>query len=210
MHPWPSFLLNVLKQTAALNQVRRFGISLKLMAPLLTKEMIEAREMFFNTASGAVKARLAREDETDNAPRDPKKRQDIIGLMLRDIKNSERLTEPEITANSILIVGGGAETTSTCLSGTFYHLCKTPRVMEKLKTQIRNEFASSDDITIQAVNNMDYLKATIDESLRIFPVASYITPRTTPSGGHVIAGDVVPGNVGLMEKRIDDVLKRNG
>lgn len=195
MHPWPSFLLNVLKQTAALNQIRRFGISLKLMTPLLTKEMIDAREMFFNTASDAVKARLAREDELDSAPRDSKKRQDIIGLMLRDIKNSERLTVPEITANSILIVGGGAETTSTCLSGAFYHLCKTPRVMRKLKTEIRKSFPSSEDITIQAVNNMDYLKATIDESLRIFPVASYITPRTTPPGGHVIAGEVIPGNV---------------
>jgi cytochrome P450 len=197
MHPWPFFLLNVLKQTAALNQVRRFGISLKLMAPLMTKEMIDARESFFSLASDAVKTRLEREDDPDT---DSKKRPDIIGLMLRDIKNSERLTVPEITSNSILIVGGGAETTSTCLSGTFYHLCKTPRVMQKLKDDIRATFKSSDEITIQAVNNMEYLKATIDEGLRIFAVASYITPRTTPPGGHVIAGEVIPGNVCLTTK----------
>ncbi len=69
--------------------------------------------------------------------------------------------------------------------------------MQKLKDEIRASFTSTDEITLQAVGKMDYLKATIDESLRIQPVASYITPRLTPRGGHVIAGEVIPGGVSL-------------
>jgi len=201
MHPWPSFLLGALKQMAALNQFRRFGISLKLLAPLMTKEMIAERENWFNQATTAVNQRLKREQdesqklEAGNLAGDQKKQRDIVGLMLREMKGGERLTEAEVTANSILIVGGGAETTSTCLSATLYHLCKTPRVMQKLREQVRQTFDSSKDITIKACANMPYLKATIDESLRIFPVASYITPRVTPKGGHTIAGEVVPGGV---------------
>lgn len=202
MHPWPSFLLSVLKQTAMLNQIRRFGISLKVLVPLMSKKMIEERENFLNTATMAVKQRLAREENEaekgeligDEKERG-KKRPDIVGLMLREMKGGERLTEPEVTANSVLIVGGGAETTSTCLSATLYHLCKTPRVMQKLQDEIRQTFATSEDITIKATANLPYLKATIDESLRIFPVASYITPRMIPKGGHVIDGEMIPEGV---------------
>ncbi|KAK5936875.1 hypothetical protein PMZ80_010813 [Knufia obscura] len=198
MHPWPSFLLGALKSTAALNQFRRFGISRAMLKPLIPKKVIEEQENFLSTAQTAVSERLKREQddsaklEAGNLDEGQKKQRDIVGLMMREMKGGERLTEAEVTANSILIVGGGAETTSTCLSATLYHLCKTPRVMEKLRDEIRRTFAMSEDITIKACNNMAYLKASIDESLRMFPVASFITPRMTPKGGHTIAGEVVP------------------
>ncbi|KAK5076852.1 hypothetical protein LTR64_005669 [Lithohypha guttulata] len=199
MHPWPSFLLSVLKTTATLNQFVRFGFRMKWLAPLIPKDKMADRENFFNTATDAVNQRLAREkEESTNSEAGSKKnasmkRPDIIGLMLREMKGWDRLTDAEITANSVLIVGGGAETTSTCLSATLYHLCKTPQVMARLRSEIRDTFVSPEDITIKAVSNMPYLKATIDESLRIFPVASFITPRVTPPAGHVIDGEVIPG-----------------
>lgn len=203
MHPWPRFLLSVLKQTAALNQFRRFGLSMNLLKPLLTKKMMDERDNFMNLAKTAINQRLAREIEetsglaVDNGGNQKKKRPDIVGLMLREMKGGEKLSEGEIISNSILIVGGGAETTSTCLSATFYHLCKTPHVMNKLKNEIRQSFSSSDEITVKATANLPYLKATVDESLRIFPVASYITPRVTPKEGYTINGDFIGGNVSL-------------
>ena len=195
MHPWPATLMGALKQVAALNQFRRFGITTEMMAPLMTKRMIETRENFVNTARVSIDRRLAKEDEDPEKLDGQKWRPDIVGLMLREMKGKERLTDAEITANSVLIVGGGAETTSTCLSATVYHLCRTPSAMQKLKDEIRSTFSSSEDVTIRAVSNLPYLKATIDESLRIFPVASYITPRLTPKEGHVIDGEFIPGGV---------------
>lgn len=196
MHPWPAFLLGALRRTAALNQFRRFGFNLKWLQPLLSKKAKAEIETFFVTATTAIDQRLAREKfETAEEIQGDKKRPDIVGLMLREIKGGEKLSEAEITSNSILIVGGGAETTSTCLSGTLYHLCKTPRVMKKLREQVRERFASADEITLKATADMPYLRAVIDEGLRMFPVASYITPRVTPPGGHVIAGELVPGGV---------------
>jgi cytochrome P450 len=141
---------------------------LKVLRPLMSKEAKHDAEMFFSLAVTAIKERLAREkDKSTDRYNDDGKPLDMVGLMMRELKG-QTLTEAEITSNSILIVGGGAETTSTCLSATVYHLCKTP-----------------------------YLVATIDESLRIFPVASYITPRMTPKGGHVIDNQLVPAGVSL-------------
>lgn len=202
MHPWPHFLLKVLKISAALNQFKRFGISLKLLAPFMSKEAKHQRNEFFNTAKSAVDKRLAREKEgaMEGTSGDGHKKPDIIGLMLREMKGGDRLSEPEILSNSILVVGGGAETTSTCLSATFYHLCKAANAMQRLKDEIRGTFAAAEDITLKAVADLPYLKATIDEALRIFPVASYITPRMTPKEGHVIDGEFIPRNVSEIYK----------
>ena len=198
LHPWPSFLLGALKQIAAVNQFRRFGVPVKLFQLLMTQEMKQARQGFLDTAKSAVDQRLQREKDEEDKIELQNKRPDIVGLMLREMKNHERLTDAEIMANSILIVGGGAETTSTCLSATMYHLCKTPRVMKKLTEEIRTTFSNSEDITIRSVANLPYLKATIEESLRIFAVASYITPRVTPKGGHVIDGEVIASGVSAL------------
>lgn len=203
MHPWPSFLLGVLKQSAVINQFARFGFSLKILAPIMPKSVRVKFENFIGTAREAIERRLKRAEEEEAADAagvisDNKRRQDIIGLMMREMKGGERLTKPEIASNSVLIVGGGAETTSTCLSATTYHLCKTPDVLRKLTSEIRTAFKSSEEITLRATADLPYLKACIDESLRIFPVASYITPRMTPKGGHVVDGELIPEGVRIL------------
>ena len=211
MHPWPAFLLKVLKQTAFFNQLKRFRFPLWVLGPLLPKKVIEQRDGFFLTAQKAVRERLAREEKGEGdveaeegggtvGKMQQLQRPDIIGMMLREMKanknySTERLTEPEIMANSILIVGGGAETTSTCLSATLYHLCKFPRAMKKLQAELRSNFESLEEITIKKTSELPYLKAVIDESLRIFPVASYISPRVVGKGGAEIAGRIVPEGV---------------
>lgn len=197
LHPWPAFLLGSLKKTATINQFRRFGLPLRFLGRLMPQSMLDASDNFMKTAKDAVGKRLALEkvgkDHFEGAFN--LKRPDIVGLMLREMKSGDKLSEAEILANSTTIVGAGAESTATCLSATFYHLCRTPRVLRKLQDEIRGTYASSDDITLRAVQELPYLKATIDESLRIYPVASFITPRITPKDGHVINGEMIPGDV---------------
>ena len=198
MHPWPNFLLVGLKLIVIFNQFRRFGITEEMLSPLLTKRQLEERENFLNEGISAVNQRLAREKAEKTGDEESlMKRPDILGLMLREMKDGNRLTEQEVTANSILIVSAGADTTSACLSGTFCHLLKTPKALKKLKDEIRGTFASAEEITIRATSNLPYLKATVDESLRIFPIASYFAPRITPTGGQMIAGELIPAGVSL-------------
>jgi aspirochlorine biosynthesis cytochrome P450 monooxygenase len=204
LHPWPSFLMKVLKNTALINQFKRFKFPLGVLNHVLPRRVIDEREEFVMMAQRAVRDRLAREDVENEKWQGETRvegsdRPDVIGLMLREMKgkyaDEEKMTEPELVSNSILIVGGGSETTSTCLSATLYHLCKTPRVMERLRGELRENFESLEDITIRATTDMPYLRATIDEGLRIFPVASYITPRVVPKDGIVVDGKVIPEGV---------------
>lgn len=192
LHEWPSYLLHILKLSAAVNQFKRFGVKMSWLKVIMPESAKQKQEKFFEVAKNAVDKRLAKEDD-GSLNEDPSKRPDIIGLMLREMKGGDRLTDKEILANSILIVGGGAETTATTLTATFYNLCKTPHAMQKLKEEVRGTFARSEDITLKAISNLPYLKAVIDENLRIFPTASFITPRLTPKEGHVIDGNFVPG-----------------
>ncbi|KAM3421658.1 hypothetical protein BST61_g2043 [Cercospora zeina] len=215
LHEWPSYLLHILKVGAIINQFKRYGLKMSMLELIMPKAAAQKQEKFFETAKKAVDARLAREDY-GSSPSESGKRPDIIGLMLREMKGGDRLTEKEILANSILIVGGGAETTATTLTATFYHLCNTPHAMQKLKDEIRGTFARSEDITLKATADLPYLKATLDENLRIFPTASYITPRTTPKEGHVIDGEFIPGGtyvsmgqwfMGRSERFFDDAME---
>jgi aspirochlorine biosynthesis cytochrome P450 monooxygenase len=188
MHVWPEFMMSSLKSAAALNQFARFGL-LRFMGPLIPQKLLDARQNFTDIATKGVQDRLARGPRGYGKP-------DFIGLMLREMKGREGLSELELIANSTLLVAGGSETTSSCLTAMTYFLCKTPRVMRKLREELRARFKSSDEITLKATGDVPYLVATVDEALRIFPIASYITPRVTLPDGNMIAGEHVPGNVG--------------
>ena len=89
----------------------------------------------------------------------------------------------------------GSETTGTALLGCIYHLCKTPSVMERLVSEIRTAFTSDQDITFSKAENLQYLNAVIEESLRIYPPVVVGLPRIVPKGGASMAGHYVPENV---------------
>jgi cytochrome P450 len=66
------------------------------------------------------------------------------------------------------ITGGG--TTVTALSGVFYYLSRHPHVYKRLAEEIRSTFKSGDDIKGgPALSGCHYLRACIDETLRISP-----------------------------------------
>ena len=105
LHPWPSFLMGSLKQVAAVNQWRRFGMSLKALNALMTQDMMDRRDNFLETAKTSLDARLAQEDEVNSNANSKKRRPDIVGLMLREMKGGEKLDFKELQSNAMLIVG---------------------------------------------------------------------------------------------------------
>lgn len=69
--------------------------------------------------------------------------------------------------------------------------------MEKLKVEIRGRFNSVDEITVQKVNTCAYLRACVEEALRIYPPAPDSHTRITPPEGVLIDGYSVPGGMGV-------------
>lgn len=105
------------------------------------------------------------------------------------------MTEAELVDNVNILATAGSETTATTLSSLFYYLTHNPDSYHKVVTEIRNTFQNEDEITFNAVGSLKYLKAVIQETLRIHPSVPVGLHRITPRAGSYIDGQWVPGGV---------------
>jgi len=105
------------------------------------------------------------------------------------------LSQGELGTNAGCLIIAGSESTATLLSGLIFYLHSTPRVLELLQQEIRQNFTSSATINFESVSKLPYLQACIQEALRLYPPIPCGLPRQVPLGGMVIDGRFVPGNV---------------
>lgn len=105
------------------------------------------------------------------------------------------ITKEELEFNMTVFVFAGSETTSSALSGTLRYLLKDNRVKSKLQKEIRDAFASEEDITVSAVSKLEYLTAVLNEGLRLAPPPAVGIPRQSPKGRHMVCGMTVPSDV---------------
>lgn len=74
-----------------------------------------------------------------------------------------------------IVVGAGTLTTSWALSVATYHLLASPRILEKLKTELKSAIPNSDGpvVALSVLENLPYLAAVIQEAIRLsYGVAS--------------------------------------
>ena len=113
--------------------------------------------------------------------------------------NDEKgLTHQEILQAASALVIAGSETTATLLSGCTFHLLKNPRCLQKVTAEVREAFASADEIKLGAVEKLPYLRAVLEEALRVFPPVPSVFLRKTKPDGLVVDGQFIPGNVRYM------------
>jgi len=146
------------------------------------KRLVDARRKHFDFSAERVNKRL---DLGLDRP-------DIWGLVLRNQEKGMGLSLGEMHSNAGLFMGAGTETTATELSGLLYYLLKTPHAMEKLVAEIKTEFSSDDDITMEHIAKLSYLHACIEEGLRIYPPVPAGLPRFVQKGGSIISGEHIP------------------
>lgn len=119
-------------------------------------------------------------------------RKDFIHYIVRQSKKID-LSQDEIIVNGALFIVAGSETTAMTLSAMTNFMIAHPPKFAKLKDEIRNTFASEDDITVEKATNLQYLNACIDETLRLLPPAPIGFLRSVPVGGDTVDGEVLPG-----------------
>ncbi|KAJ4393463.1 hypothetical protein N0V93_002675 [Gnomoniopsis smithogilvyi] len=108
----------------------------------------------------------------------------------------ESLTRTEIWAEAVFFLPAGGTTTSTALSATFFYLSRHPIVYAKLANEIRTTFESGRAIeTGPLLSGCRYLRAVIDETLRIAPPfvgTFWREPDQSYKGSFVVDGHVIP------------------
>lgn len=119
---------------------------------------------------------------------------------LMDDKNGSpnNLEWGEIVSEIGAIINAGFDTTGIALTHHMELLCKHPKVLERLRQEV-DAVLDPDEVIApyDKVKDLPYLRAVIDESLRIIPPTSAGLPRRTPPGGANILGEWIPGNTSV-------------
>ena len=182
-HPWVTALFASIKAGTYLSSLRRYGLKF-MMVFLIPRRLLKSRTDNLELTTRKVLKRLEKGTS----------RPDFMSHILRH--NDEKgMKEAEIIVNSILLIIAGSETTATLLSGATYYLLKNPKVMKKLQKEVREAFKEGQEIDIAGVNNLEYMLAVLDESLRMYPPVPTGMPRRVPGDGDIINDRWVPGGV---------------
>lgn len=102
----------------------------------------------------------------------------------------------EQAAEAGLMLNAGSDTTASGLTNTLFLLVKHPDTLAKLRQEL--DLVMTPDAITPDFNMLmasPYLRACLDESLRLRPPVAIGLPRVTPPEGSTICGHFIPGGV---------------
>ena len=145
-------------------------------------------------ANDCVTERLAMEEGKGEKSQN---RKDMMHYLLeaRDPETGKPSGRSDLDADSWLLIAAGADTTSTTPAAAFFYLTlpSSERVLLRLQSQLRSSFTSADAIRSPHIITHQYLRAVIDEVLRLAPPVPMHLPRQIiPKGGLEIDGHRIP------------------
>ena len=71
---------------------------------------------------------------------------------------------------------GGSDTTSTTLEWVMAELIRNPSIMKRAQEEVRRVVINNSKIDVNDINQMDYLKCILKESLRLHPLVPLSVP----------------------------------
>jgi cytochrome P450 len=134
-----------------------------------------------------------RAQERASAGREAKKDFFYYLLNAKDPETGKGLSTPELWGEANVLMIAGSDTTSTTLAATLFYLVRSPSALKKLTEEVRTAFTEVEDIVSgTSLNELTFLKACIDEALRLCPAVPGAPPREVMEGGAVVDGIFLP------------------
>lgn len=91
-------------------------------------------------------------------------------LDAEDADTGEKMNDQEVRDELMTIFVAGHETTALALSWTMYLVAKHPEVEEKIRQEIQT-VVGDETFTVDKVWKLEYIKAVLDEVMRLYPPA---------------------------------------
>ncbi|KAI1384971.1 cytochrome P450 [Hypoxylon trugodes] len=182
-HEWVKFVIDYFYAATLLHQCHKFWPLNRLLALCIPPSTREMQANHHEASLQRVQKRMAM--DTD--------RHDFMYYFLQQAKK-ENLSTETIEAQATVLILAGSETSSVAQTAAVYHILMHPEIHEKLRDDIRNTFATVEDIKLQDVlNKLPYLDAVVQETLRIHaPLANGFTRWVPDRDGATICGKHVP------------------
>jgi cytochrome P450 len=185
-NPWVSNIFASIRTGSKIGIIRYWPGLMAFAKKLTGNKFQKKRVLHFDYSVARVDRRIERgSDEPD------------IWNLVMNAKEGRGLTKGEMYANTTVFMIAGTETTATLLSGLTWYLLKHPDVLEKLTHEIRTTFTSDADITIENLQRLKYLRACLEEGLRMYPPVPIGLPCLVPPQGAEVCGEWIPGGVRL-------------
>ncbi|RDW91649.1 cytochrome P450-21 [Coleophoma crateriformis] len=122
--------------------------------------------------------------------------EDIFSKLLQNSKGEDlNLPFGEVFAECNVMMNAGTDTTTAALTNSIYLIYKHPDVLQKLRKELDGATGEEEVPSYDKLANLPYLRACIEEALRVRPASSMGLPRVVPKGGRWIAGQFIDENV---------------
>lgn len=104
----------------------------------------------------------------------------------------------EIVAEISIMMNAGSDTTAIAMNNVMFQLLKHPRCLALLRQELDSVLDEDEVIApYDKIKHLPYLRACLDESMRIVPPTTFALPRRTPPEGAPVLGDYVAGNTSV-------------
>ena len=186
-HTWVRTLFSYLKGMS-FAAAPRFYPSLEfLLEKLIPESVLEGQRRHTQYANERINRRLDAKTE----------RPDFMTPFMKNNVDFQTMSRDEILSTFNFIIVGGSETIATTLTGIFNHLTRNIEILQRLSTEVRENYKEEQEISIDAIRhkNLPYLEAVINEGLRMCNPIPAGLPRVVPEGGDTYDGVFLPGGV---------------
>jgi cytochrome P450 len=143
-------------------------------------------------AGKLVKDRFALEQQ--DKP-ESEKRKDFFHFLYhaKNPETGESFKPQDLGGEAALLIGAGADTSSTASSAFFFYILRNANALKKLQQEVRTAFNDVSEITYSAkLTGLTYLKACIDEAMRLAPPVPGLLDRLVLPGGAMVDGHEIP------------------
>ena len=102
---------------------------------------------------------------------------DLLSMLIeaRDVDSGEAMSDVQLRDELLTIYVAGHETSGYAIAWSIYNICKHPESYQKVKDELKLVMPDG-VLTMENFGQLKYLRAVIDESLRLYPTA-YIVGR---------------------------------
>ncbi|KAD6118911.1 hypothetical protein E3N88_10182 [Mikania micrantha] len=148
---------------------------------------------FDDFLEGVVKEHLDKRKEWDDQSKEDR---DLVDILL-DIQSANALgfalQRETIKAIILDVFAAGTDTTYASLVWSLSELMRHPRVMKKLQQEATEVAQGRSMIYESDLDKMEYLKATIKETLRLYPPIPLLIPRQSMQDVKLMGYDIPAG-----------------
>ncbi|KAK6950625.1 hypothetical protein Daesc_007149 [Daldinia eschscholtzii] len=160
-HPWTALLFSTVKAATWVASARYYPLVESILLKCIPSSLMKTQTDHYQRIADKVDRRLNFEVE----------RPDVLSHVIKKLEE-EPLPIGEINSTFMILTTAGSETTATLLTGIMNYLVNCPDKLNILVNEIRHKFGRQGDITLDALRDLPYLNAVINEERWLSEVRS--------------------------------------